>query len=66
MIEESKVQEMKQPLLTVVEDYLEMKNAVFDRIEQDLADVQQMLHKLSQAPKMEQANRFIKAPLALK
>ena len=39
MIEENKEQEMKQSLVAVVEEYLEVKNAVSDRMEQDLADV---------------------------
>ena len=39
MIEENKQQEMKQPLVTMFEEYLEIKNAVSDRMEQDLVDV---------------------------
>jgi len=61
--EEKKQNETKQPLLAVVEEYLEAKNAVSDRMEQELAEVQQMVLKSNQAPKMEQANRFLQAPL---
>ncbi len=39
MIEENKEDGKKEPLTATVEAYLEIKNAVSDQMEQDLADV---------------------------
>ncbi len=66
MLEENKDDGLKPPLVTMVVSYVDIKNAVKQQKEQDLAKVQQMLQELSKGPKMEPANHFLKAPKALK